>query len=192
MKKQKFLTIPNVLTLIRICLIPLLVYLFFTCYDSKPCIPAAVYIFAALTDLLDGFIAKRYNMVSDYGKVLDPLADKLFLNTMLLCFYIKQESLILTLLLIINAAKELYMITAGTLLYKRKFIMSSKFIGKAAAFVFNVGIMVYFFIPYAGVLKTVAEIILLIGLILSLSAAVYYTVTVYRQTGGKLPPKNKE
>lgn len=191
MKNSKFFTIPNILTLIRISLIPFLVILFFNYYTEKPYISAIIYIAAAGTDLLDGIIARRYNMMSDAGKVLDPLADKLFLNIMLLCFVIKGAGIIITSLLIINVIKEIYMVVAGMLLYKRKYIMSSKFIGKAAAFVFNVGIIIYFFIPYAAVLKTVSEIILLTGLALSLTAGIYYTVIVYRQTGGHLPPKNK-
>jgi len=189
MKKQQFFTIPNILTLIRIALIPVLVYVFFNYYNSKPFLPAVIFAAAAFTDLLDGLIAKRFNMISDIGKVLDPLADKLFLNTMLFCFVLNGASLIVTILLIINVVKELYLITAGTLLYRRKFILSSKFIGKAATFVLNMGIIVYFFIPYIAVLADISEILFLCGLILSLSAAVFYTITVYKQTGGHLPPK---
>lgn len=109
---------------------------------------------------------------------------------MLLCFVIKAGGLIITLLLIINVVKEIYLITAGTLLYKRKFILSSKFIGKAATFVLNLGIIFYFFVPYLKELQIVAESLFVLGLVLSLSSAVYYTVTVYKQTGGRLPPKS--
>jgi cardiolipin synthase len=190
MKNKSFFTIPNILTLLRIVLIPLLVFVFFEYYEQKPFLPAVIFAVAAITDLFDGFIAKRFNMISDAGKVLDPLADKLFLNTMLLCFVIKAGGLIITLLLIINVVKEIYLITAGTLLYKRKFILSSKFIGKAATFVLNLGIIFYFFVPYLKELQIVAESLFVLGLVLSLSSAVYYTVTVYKQTGGRLPPKS--
>lgn len=190
--KKNFYTIPNILTLIRIALIPVLVYVFFNIYNEKPYLPAIICAVAALTDLLDGFIAKKFNMTSDVGKVLDPLADKLFLNTMLLCFVIKGAGLIVTILLIVNVIKELYLIIAGTLLYKRKFIMQSKFIGKAATFVLDVGVIIYFFIPYINILKDITEILFLIGLILSISSAVYYTITVYKKIGGKLPPKQKK
>lgn len=190
MKNKSFFTIPNILTLLRIVLIPLLVFVFFEYYEQKPFLPAVIFAVAAITDLFDGFIAKRFNMISDAGKVLDPLADKLFLNTMPLCFVIKAGGLIITLLLIINVVKEIYLITAGTLLYKRKFILSSKFIGKAATFVLNLGIIFYFFVPYLKELQIVAESLFVLGLVLSLSSAVYYTVTVYKQTGGRLPPKS--
>lgn len=77
MKNKSFFTIPNILTLLRIVLIPLLVFVFFEYYEQKPFLPAVIFAVAAITDLFDGFIAKRFNMISDAGKVLDPLADKL-------------------------------------------------------------------------------------------------------------------
>jgi CDP-diacylglycerol--glycerol-3-phosphate 3-phosphatidyltransferase len=71
------LTIPTVLTLFRIVLIPVLVVVFF--YDAKWTHFAAAFIFAvgAVTDWLDGWIARRYGMYSDFGAFLDPVADKL-------------------------------------------------------------------------------------------------------------------
>jgi cardiolipin synthase len=170
-------------------LIPVIVLVFFG-YPDKPTLPAAIFCAAALTDMVDGLIAKKFNMVSDIGKVLDPLADKLFFNTILLCFVIKTGNIILAVLLAISVTKELYMIICGTLLYKRKLIFASKFIGKAATFVLNCGLLFYFFAANATV-KTIAETLLLVGLGLSLAAAIYYTVTIYKQTGGKLPPKEK-
>jgi cardiolipin synthase len=187
--EKNFFTIPNILTLIRIALIPLLAYVFFVYYDSMPYLPAILYGAAAFTDLLDGFIAKNFNMVSNAGKVLDPIADKLFLNTMLLCFVIRGTSSIVTILLIINVIKELYLVIAGMLLYRRKFIVSSRFIGKAAAFVLNSGLIIYFFVPYEPALEIISGSLFVLGLILSLSAAVFYTVMVYKQTGGHMPPK---
>ena len=190
-RKKKFFTIPNVITLVRISLIPVLVYVFFRFYPEMAYLPASIYLFIALTDLLDGFIAKKFNMVSDVGKVLDPIADKLFLNTMLVCFAIKEGSPLITVLLIVNVIKELYVIIAGGVLFSRKFIMSSKFIGRAAAFVLNLGMIIWFFIPYMEQLKAVSDAFFICGLVLSLSAAVYYTIAVYKKTGGRLPPKVK-
>ena len=77
MKSRKFFTIPNILTLIRISLIPVIIVVFFS-FPDKPLLPAAIFCAAAATDLIDGLIAKKFNMVSDIGKVLDPLADGCF------------------------------------------------------------------------------------------------------------------
>lgn len=72
------MNLPNKLSLLRICLVPLFV-LFFYLPDVIPgayYIALAIFIVAALTDFLDGYIARKYNMVTDLGKLLDPIADK--------------------------------------------------------------------------------------------------------------------
>lgn len=81
--KQDILTIPNALSLFRILLIPLLVWL----YVSKERHYAAVGVVAVsgLSDIADGYIARHFNMVSDVGKLLDPIADKLTQAALLIC-----------------------------------------------------------------------------------------------------------
>ena len=74
------LNLPNKLTVLRMCLIP--VFLFFMLFEMIPWIPqriitAALFLGTAITDMLDGKIARKYNMITDFGKFLDPLADKL-------------------------------------------------------------------------------------------------------------------
>ena len=85
--KGRILTIPNLLSLIRILLIPLFVWF----YLRKNNIPATVItlLASALTDALDGVIARRFNMISDFGKALDPFADKLTQFAMLCCLLIR-------------------------------------------------------------------------------------------------------
>ena len=67
------MNIANVLTFLRIGMIPLAGYMF---YISQFDIAAAVFLLACLTDVLDGFLARRLNLITDMGKLLDPLADK--------------------------------------------------------------------------------------------------------------------
>jgi len=84
-KKQKgiFFTIPNLLSLFRLALIVVFVRLYSVMkLPEKGCI---VLLVSGLTDILDGFIARRFNMVSDAGKILDPVADKLTQAAVLLC-----------------------------------------------------------------------------------------------------------
>lgn len=188
MKKEIF-TIPNILTFLRFALVPVLVIVYLNYYQSQPFLPPIIFLIAALTDVADGYIARKFNMETDIGKVLDPLADKLFILAMLVCFTIKQPTFIISTLLIISLAKELYMVVAASLLYRRKLVVQSRHIGKIAAFALNTGVFLYFFISYGTVIRIVAEVTLLLGLVLSLSAAVYYTLLVYKQTGGRLPPK---
>lgn len=77
-------TLPNLLSLFRILIIPLLVYLLTYADPYSALLAAALFIFAALTDFFDGYLARRTQSVSDVGKILDPLADKLMIASALI------------------------------------------------------------------------------------------------------------
>jgi len=77
------LTFPMILTLLRIALIPVLVLFFYLPYDWAPLATASVFILAAITDWLDGHMARRMDLMSDFGAFLDPVADKLMVATAL-------------------------------------------------------------------------------------------------------------
>ncbi len=77
---------PNKLTLLRIILVP--VFMVFMMYDFVPYsrfIAAAVFVIAFVTDWLDGFLARKYNLVTNFGKIMDPLADKMLTTAALVC-----------------------------------------------------------------------------------------------------------
>ena len=79
---NRVITIPNLLTVLRILLVPA----FIQAYFSRPgVLPILILAASALTDVLDGQIARRFNQVSDLGKLLDPIADKLTQGAMLIC-----------------------------------------------------------------------------------------------------------
>ena len=79
---NKVITVPNMLTTLRILLVPA----FIRAYFRRPgLVPVLILALSALTDLLDGQIARRFNQVSDLGKLLDPIADKLTQGAMLIC-----------------------------------------------------------------------------------------------------------
>lgn len=77
------MNLPNTLSLIRICMIPLVVVMYILNYAWAPIVAVALFILAALTDFLDGYIARKYNMVTDLGKLLDPIADKVLITAAL-------------------------------------------------------------------------------------------------------------
>ncbi len=70
-------SLPNVLTLLRILLVPFLVVVLLTKFEGKDLVGLGVFLFAALTDFLDGYIARRWGLVTRLGKLLDPAADKI-------------------------------------------------------------------------------------------------------------------
>lgn len=80
---KKIVTIPNLLSLFRLCLIPVLVYQYCVLHDAMG--TTLILTLSGLTDVVDGFIARRWNMISDFGKALDPVADKLTQIAMLYC-----------------------------------------------------------------------------------------------------------
>ena len=77
--KKSSMNIPNTLSIIRVCLVPIFVATLIFMRNIEVwgvVVPAVVYILTALTDMLDGKIARKYNLVTDFGKFIDPLADK--------------------------------------------------------------------------------------------------------------------
>lgn len=81
------MNLPNKITMLRVILIPF--FVFFMLADSiryANYIAALIFIIASLTDTLDGYIARKYNLISNFGKFMDPLADKLLVNSALVCF----------------------------------------------------------------------------------------------------------
>ena len=77
--KKSCLNVPNALSLLRVCLVPAFVAAALLMRDIEiwgAVVPAIIYVITALTDMLDGKIARKYNLVTDFGKFIDPLADK--------------------------------------------------------------------------------------------------------------------
>ena len=89
---KKIITIPNVLSFFRILLIPFIIW--FYCYKKDYTLTLVVIIVSGLTDVIDGFIARRFNMISDFGKIFDPFADKLTQITIINCLIIKMCTLV--------------------------------------------------------------------------------------------------
>lgn len=81
--QKKIITIPNILSFLRLCLIPVMVWLY--CFEENYTATTLVLLLSGLTDIADGIIARRFHMVSDFGKAFDPVADKLTQAAMLLC-----------------------------------------------------------------------------------------------------------
>lgn len=82
------MNLPNKLTILRVCMIPFFVFFMMTEYmgAASKWVALAIFVIASLTDLLDGRIARKYNLVTNFGKFMDPLADKLLVCSALICF----------------------------------------------------------------------------------------------------------
>ena len=99
------MNLPNKLTLLRIFLIPVFVILMLSKVNNFFLISCIVFIVASITDFLDGKIARKYNLVTDFGKFMDPLADKLLVLSALICMI--EYDLVAGWMVIISVAREL-------------------------------------------------------------------------------------
>lgn len=97
-RKQLF-TIPNLLSLLRLCMIPLIIWLY--CTQKNYALTGVVLVLSGLTDMVDGYIARRFNMVTDLGKALDPVADKLTQASVMFCLLSRFRMMLVPLLLLI-------------------------------------------------------------------------------------------
>ncbi len=148
------MNLPNKLTLLRVGMIPF--FVFFLLFDSLSYgkyIALAIFIIAALTDALDGYIARKYNLITNFGKFMDPLADKLLVSAALICFV--QMQLIPAWVVIIIISREF--IISGF-----RLVASDNGIVIAAS--------------YWGKVKTVCQMIMSILLILHLHESIYSVI----------------
>ena len=112
-------TIPNLLSLFRLTLIPV----YMTIYLEGRCLLAgAILALSCLTDLLDGWVARRFHMVTELGKLLDPLADKATQLSLTVCLSLRHPILQPVLLLLIS--KEAFQLAAGILFLRQGKILS--------------------------------------------------------------------
>lgn len=130
LKKKNILTIPNILSLIRIALIPLIAWLYNNEYNLWA---VFVIILSGLTDVVDGYIARHFNMISDLGKILDPVADKLTQATTLFCLISEFPFMIVPFSLLV--VKEIFLSVMGLFVVKKtKVVKSANWHGKVTTF----------------------------------------------------------
>jgi len=168
-KEVYLLNLPNVLTILRFFLIPLFVLAFFSSLRYNYLIAIGVFLLSGLTDVLDGFIARRCNMVTEFGKLFDPLADKLMILTVLWCLAYK--GYIPSIIFYIVLFKELFMIVGSVILYgKIKIVVSANIYGKIAT--------VLFYIAIISLLLNmkISLYILVIAVVFAIFALIVYTV----------------
>ena len=130
------MNIANVLTLLRICMIPCAAYMFFV---EAFGIAALIFFAACLTDVLDGVIARKFNMITDLGKILDPLADKGMQLTVLISLAVCERMPRAAVYVIL--AKELLMCLGGCFLYKKNIVIAANWYGKAATVAISACVM---------------------------------------------------
>ena len=129
--------IPNTLTIIRFLLIPLIVLYIFT---GNYILAFVFFTISGITDIADGFIARKFNLISNFGKLMDPLADKLTQIATLASLVFTHIIPIWILLIVL--LKEFIMIVGASFLYGKDVVVYSKWYGKLATVLFYIAIVI--------------------------------------------------
>lgn len=177
MPKEKIWNVPNALTILRALLIPVYWVLFMNNYVYTA---LAVFVIASLTDLLDGYIARKYSLITDFGKLMDPLADKLMVLSVMLSQALK--GYLPWLPLVILLVKELLMVLGGAVMLRKKIVVYSRAIGKIAqVFVVSALILTFFRDAFDSLGVPVHLIVLWTAVALTLAALVFYARSAWAQ-----------
>lgn len=198
------LTVPNLLSLIRIILIPVFGVLFYRGYVMWAVIVLAV---SGLTDFFDGKIARKFNQISELGKVLDPVADKLTQITIAIVLFlefskVKDNGTMVWFkwVFLFFVAKELLMVIVGGIMIAIGLKPgAAEIYGKVATFVFyGVMVLVFAFGPEVGALRTIFTlpdlamvILVIISAILTFVALLSYVPGTLKQFKEKKQNNNK-
>ena len=185
-RKDQVLTIPNLLSVIRLALIPLIVWL----YIGKQEYSAAVAVIlisgangsgkSGATYIIDGFIARKFNMVSDLGKILDPVADKLTQATVILCLTVKYRWM--RGLIVLFVVKEIIMAVLGYMAIQKKDVVNSaKWYGKLNTVVLY--LVMTCLILFPSISETVANVLIgicICVMLMSLTLYIRFYLNLFR------------
>ena len=130
--------VPNLISIFRICLVPVFIIVYFLQSGDVKLYPVLIYFIAGISDVLDGYVARKYEASSKLGMLLDPLGDKLMTVSVMVCIAI--DGIIPVWAVIVATAKELLMGLGGFLLHKfaQADLMPANFLGKSSTFIFYI------------------------------------------------------
>lgn len=181
--------LPNILSGLRLILVGVFVMLF----RAGSYLPAlCVFVFAFFTDVLDGQIARANGWVSNLGKLLDPLADKLMTLAALVCIYLGKLKPIYLVLFLLMALKELLMVIGGLFMVKRRVVAMADWPGKIATGLFAVGVMLSLLSFLSLNVEPYNLYILGLATAMSYFALVFYAATQLPRAFGKEPKDAKK
>jgi len=145
--KKEIFTIPNLLSMFRLILIPVYILLYLNAKEPTDYfLAAAILAVSCLTDMIDGKIARQFNMITTIGKILDPLADKATQFSLILCLALKHP--VLWYLVVLFVIKESFMLIAGGVrLKKGKMLKGALLSGKICTTVLFVSLIFMVLLP---------------------------------------------
>ncbi|MEN6360589.1 MAG: CDP-diacylglycerol--glycerol-3-phosphate 3-phosphatidyltransferase [Smithella sp.] len=181
--RREILNLPNTITLARISVVPFLFFLLMSPGPFWSLVLAALFVLASITDFLDGFIARKYNLITTMGKFLDPLADKLIVNTaMILMIPIGRIDAWIVVMIIM---RDLIVDGIRSIASSEGIYIQASVLGKQktlAQIIAVTALMIHY--PFFGLdAHFVGTVVLYVALLLTIYSGLDYFVKFYRGTG---------
>ena len=167
------MNLPNKLTVLRVCMVP--VFVFLMLWDGLGAAgkyaAAAIFILDSATDYLDGYLARKNNLVTDFGKFMDPIADKLLVCSAMIC--LAEKDALAAWIVIIIIGRE-FIISGFRLVASDKgTVIAASYWGKFKT-VFQMVMVILLILDLGGIFDTIAQIVTWIALILTVVSLVDY------------------
>lgn len=168
--------IPNILTILRFFLIPFILH--FLVHDEF--ILAIIFLtLSGLTDILDGAIARKFNFITNFGKLIDPLADKF--TQLSILWMLVSKNIIPLWILVIVLLKEATMVAGASFLYGKELVVSSKWYGKASTVLFYLAIVLSMIFRDLQIQTSIDLILYYIAVTMTIFSLIMYFREFYMQ-----------
>ncbi len=183
--KNEIFSLPNMISYIRILLIPVWVWAFFAMPESY--LALVLLIVSGLSDMLDGFIARHFGMITNWGKIIDPIADKLTQFTVIVCLAVEFSAL--WYILSVFVIKDLFLAIGGYALLRRngKTVGGAQWFGKICTVMFYgiICILLISTLPNVPLGTGLTNILILIFFASAVLALVMYAIQIFRLWNSK-------
>ena len=178
--KKDLLTIPNMLSLFRLALIPVYVVIYLNAEEFADYATAAgILAVSCMTDMIDGKIARKFNMISTIGKFLDPVADKATQFTLTVCLAIRYP--VLWYLAAFFVVKESFQLIAGFIEFRKgKMLTGALMSGKICTTVLFASLTLMVLLPNIG--QTAVNILAIVDAVFMAISFVHYALTYFRKS----------
>ena len=177
--KFKF-NIPNKITIIRVSLIPLFAVILLVKIPYKNILAAFIFIMLSISDFLDGYFARKKKQVTEFGKLIDPIADKLLISTALIFLVAKDYEGVSLWMAITIIAREVILTGVRVYLLPSKIIVPASNFGKAKTVVQSIAIV------FVLLQLPLSYYTMLIAVLLTLISGIEYLIRIRQMTGNKI------
>lgn len=183
--------IPNILTCLRILLVPILVVVLLTKFEGKEFVGLGVFLLAAFTDFLDGFLARRWGLITRLGKLLDPAADKILTSAAFISLV--EMGLAPAWIVVTIVGREFAVSTLRSVAASQNLVIAASWSGKVKTVSQVVAIALLIVHDQLGSLQILATWALYVALVLSVYSGVEYAVHYARIliSEGSSAPENE-